>query len=178
MNPYRLRQTVTAATLAFWAAVAFVSCTPQPAAAACPDWTYESKPVVLTIDNSKSIAELAKLHSPGTLGVTVATMLGFVDEARCEVHWSVTPITVYVASELPAGTCGYAHILAHEMQHVAIYRNSIHIAPLNLRRNEDLGSFVRFIGAQHAAHDSVEEYAKNVTACSGSIARVYKHATR
>lgn len=38
------------------------------------------------------------------------------------ISYGYTPLTVYVASEFPRGTCAYDQIYAHEMAHVSIYQ--------------------------------------------------------
>lgn len=41
---------------------------------------------------------------------------------KISFSYGYTPLTVYVASEFPRGTCAYDQIYAHEMAHVAIYQ--------------------------------------------------------
>lgn len=52
------------------------------------------------------------------------------------VRYGFTPITVYVAREFPAGSCGHGEIHAHEMRHVAAYQ--AHIADIEKSIGETL----------------------------------------
>jgi hypothetical protein len=44
---------------------------------------------------------------------------------RVTVELSYQPLNVYVARELHPASCSYREVYAHEMQHVAIYRDSL-----------------------------------------------------
>lgn len=41
------------------------------------------------------------------------------------VSYSFSPMTVYLAKELPAGSCAYREVYQHEMQHVRIYEQHL-----------------------------------------------------
>ena len=98
-------------------------------------------PAAAQIDDSKRARDikldLEKAGAFRQLGVTRATLLrdvdvrlqGFSDERtgracawpKVTLKLSVRPLLVELASELGASECMRAHVLEHEMQHVAIY---------------------------------------------------------
>ena len=145
----------------------------------------------------KSAAQLVALGAPAAEG---ATALGLVSVGNAS---SVTPektcrgLTVSlqfvhpvlrVARELPPQTCAHAHVLRHEYTHVHIYRemarqfrelvypwpdtataeNVLHYAKQQLAKMQE---------AQRL-FDSPEEYAGNLTACNGEIARLLAAARK
>lgn len=102
----------------------------------------------VTVDHSKSRDELARLmgqkpfagfYMQGLTDVTYATAPRFTTESYelsdgrwCTVltHVSVefglgAAASVHIAREIPEGSCRYASVLAHEMQHVAISQRTV-----------------------------------------------------
>lgn len=111
-------------------------------------------PAAAQIDDSKRAREIKfdgdKAGAFRQLGVTRATLLrdvdvrlaGFADERtgracawpKVTLKLSVRPLLVELARELGASECMRAHVLEHEMQHVAIYNAAALRAALQLER--------------------------------------------
>ena len=119
-----------------------------------------------------------------------------------EVTLSLDPHVVSVASEFEEGSCAHRHVLAHEMRHVEVNRQTLESAADRMREGmrSSFGNKVYFgepaelqdrltrhireqwlpwVDAQmkhtmqrHREIDTPEEYARNRTACGGEIARV------
>ena len=49
------------------------------------------------------------------------------------VSYGFSPMTVYVAREIPKGTCAYNKVFRHEMRHVAAYQAHLEAIEQNLR---------------------------------------------
>jgi len=113
-------------------------------------------PVTVERDDSQSIAALtAKSGSPlatqRTLGLTSAVFgqstdiqLNVLDDRRgsracstprVRVELSMQPVTVFVASELPAQSCQHEVTLSHEMKHVEVFREALELAARELERD-------------------------------------------
>lgn len=110
-----------------------------------------------------------------------------------------TQARVYVARELNRDACARGHVLAHERHHVALYRRALltlaertqaRLAPLVAGLTgpeltpDDVGMLLEAameeaatVMPEHAAFDSDSEYQRNLTACNGAIARLYRRAT-
>jgi hypothetical protein len=93
-----------------------------------------------------------------------------------------------VIRDLPAGTCAHAHVLRHEYTHVRLYREMarrfrelVYPFPESATAEEVL-RFARQQLAQlqeaQRQFDSREEYASNLTACSGEIPRLLAAAKK
>jgi hypothetical protein len=111
-----------------------------------------------------------------------------------------THAKVYVARELERNACAREHVLAHERHHVALYRRALltlaerthaKLAPLVARISptaitpEDVDMLLEVameeaatVMPEHAAFDSDEEYARNLSACDGAISRLFRRALR
>ena len=145
------------------------------------------------VDNAKPSAELMKLGaSAGRSGtqlghVVVETQLTLMPQASCQgvvVRLDYIKPVLRVASEIPLGSCAYARVMNHEQTHVRIHRDSARqFRELDYAWSSGASSAAilayakqeldRLMYAQ-VVFDSPEEYARNVTACGGEIARLFK----
>ena len=145
----------------------------------------------------KSSDFLVKQGAPAAEGatalglVTVENSISVVPEKACRglvVSLRFVHPVLRVISDLPAGTCAHAHVLRHEYTHVRIYReiarqfrelaypfpdsatpqDVLHYAKQQLAKLQE---------AQRL-FDSPEEYAGNLTACQGEIARLLAAAKK
>ena len=109
-------------------------------------------PAAAQVDDTKRARDIKldgdKAGAFRQLGVTRATLLrdvdvrleGFADDRhacawpKVTLKLSVRPLLVELASELEANPCMRAHVLEHEMQHVAIYNASALRAALQLEQ--------------------------------------------
>jgi hypothetical protein len=149
------------------------------------------------MDFAKSSADLVGLGGPATEGatalglVTVENLITVTTEKACRglrVDLSFLHPVLRVARELPPASCAHAHVLRHEYTHVHIYREMA-------RQFETLAypwpesatpdNVLRYAKQQLAKmqeaqrlFDSPEEYAGNLTACKGEIARLLAAARR
>jgi hypothetical protein len=144
------------------------------------------------VDNSKTAAELTRL-APGVgvglqLGhVVVQTKLSVVPQPSCQgvvVQLDYVKPVLRVAREFAPGTCGYARVMNHELEHVRIHRDiarqfrALHYPWGAPNSAESVLAFARqeldrLMRAQEL-FDSPEEYARNHTVCQGEISRVMK----
>lgn len=147
------------------------------------------------VDNAKSAAELAKIgtddgRSGTQLGhVVVETKLAVMPQTSCQgvaVRLDYIKPVLRVASEIPPGSCAYAHVMRHEQTHVRIHRDiarqfreldypwaaSASSAAILLYAKQELD---RLMQAQ-ARFDNPEEYGRNFSACGGEITRLVKPA--
>ncbi len=123
-----------------------------------PPTNFEIVAVPLTLehDDSRSIAALtaktgSALGTHRTLGLTTAMFgqstdiqLNMVDDRRksracgaphVRIELSMQPVTVFVASELPVGSCQHEVTLSHEMKHVEVFREALDRAVRDLERD-------------------------------------------
>ena len=147
------------------------------------------------LDNAKPAAELAKIgagagRSGTQLGhVVVETKLAVMPQTSCQgvvVRLDYIKPVLRVASEIPPGSCAYAHVMKHEQTHVRIHREIARqfreldypwssggsSAAILAYAKQELD---RLMQAQ-VLFDSPEEYASNFSACGGEIARLVKPA--
>ena len=143
----------------------------------------------------KSSDFLVKQGAPAAAGatalglVTVENAISVVPETSCRglrVSLRFVHPVLRVIRELPPGTCAHAHVLRHEYTHVHIYREMA-------RRFRELAypfpdsatpEAVLHYARQQLAKlqeaqrlfDSREEYAGNLTACRGEIAKLLSAA--
>ena len=84
------------------------------------------------VDNTKPAAELTKIgagagRSGTQLGhVVVETKLAVMPQTSCQgvfVRLDYIKPVLRVASEIPPGSCAYAHVMKHEQTHVRIHRD-------------------------------------------------------
>ena len=140
---------------------------------------------------------LVKQGAPAVEGATalglvsVENSISVMPEKTCRglvVSLRFVHPVLRVIRELPAGTCAHAHVLRHEYTHVRIYReiarqfralaypfpdsatpeNVLHYAKQQLAKLQE---------AQRL-FDSPEEYAGNLTACKGEIAKLLAAAKK
>lgn len=114
-----------------------------------------------SVDHTKGRKELADMtgqrvfpgfYMQGLTDVTYATQPRFVTESHelADGRWCSSlkkltvefglagPATVYIAREIPEGSCRYRTVLAHEMQHVGISQHAVSEASDDIRgRIED-----------------------------------------
>ena len=93
-----------------------------------------------------------------------------------------------VIRELPPGTCAHAHVLRHEYTHVHIYREMarqfrqlVYPFPDSATPDAVLHYAKQQLAKLQEAQrlfDSPEEYAGNLTACNGEIARLLAAAKK
>ena len=123
--------------------------------------------------------------------VTVENSISVMPEKTCRglvVSLRFVHPVLRVIRELPAGSCAHAHVLRHEYTHVRIYREIarqfrelaypfpdsatpekvLHYAKQQLAKLQE---------AQRL-FDSPEEYAGNLTACRGEIAKLLAAAKK
>lgn len=147
------------------------------------------------VDNTKPAAELTEIGaSAGRSGtqlghVVVETRLAMMPQTSCQgvvVRLDYIKPVLRVASEIPPGSCAYAHVMKHEQTHVRIHRDiarqfreldypwaaSGSGAGILVYAKQELG---RLMQAQ-VQFDSPEEYASNFSACGGEIGRLVKPA--
>lgn len=149
------------------------------------------------VDNAKSAAELTKIGAGAGAGrsgtqlghVVVETKLAVMPQTSCQgviVRLDYIKPVLRVASEIPPGSCAYAHVMKHEQTHVRIHRDIAHqfreldypwasgasSAGILAYAKQELD---RLMQAQ-ALFDNPEEYASNFSACGGEIRRLVKPA--
>lgn len=137
-------------------------------------------------------AELPMVELGRRYGQPGAALLGAVVTRR-HVEWDAATCTLtagwaepvlWLASEVAAQACARDHVLAHEAEHVRIYRAALGALPERIQalRAQGLGwqaaaeAALIEVRAQHQAHDSDEELDRNRTACGGRIARIARRA--
>lgn len=107
-----------------------------------------------TIDNTVSYKTLTRMGNPASarsvvLGLTQMhsrVQMGLASPVlqdpgsgyecvapQIKVSLIYSPMKVYVGKEFPAGSCGYAEILEHEMRHVQVYLEHLPKAEKNIR---------------------------------------------
>lgn len=157
---------------------------------------------VLGLTRTESAAtlrfELARLTEPAT-GRECAS-------PQVEIDLAYRPMTIYVGREFPAGSCAYREILAHELRHVAAYREHLPkvAAALRARLAARFGGELMYgrsgeierelageiqsywlplleseVGKVEAAQDgidSAEEYARMESICAGEVQRLMEAA--
>lgn len=145
------------------------------------------------VDHSKSAAELdalaAATAAPGKgtqLGhVMVQTRLSVEPQTACRglsVRLDFVQPVLRIAREMPAGSCSYALVLAHEQTHVRIHQEiarqfrALHYPWSDRPGSEAVLRFAkhqlaRLMDAQRR-FDSPQEYARGRTACGGEIPRL------
>jgi hypothetical protein len=120
------------------------------------DFEVVAVPFTFERDDSQNIAALtvksgSALATHRTLGLTTAVFgqstdiqLNVVDDRRgsracgtpsVRVELSMQPVTVFVASELPAQSCQHEVTLSHEMKHVEVFREALDRAAQDLERD-------------------------------------------
>lgn len=143
------------------------------------------------VDHSKTAAELdalatAALGKGTQLGhVMVQTRLSVEPQTACRglsVRLDFVQPVLRIAREMPAGSCSYALVMAHEQTHVRIHQEvarqfrALHYpwsdrldrqAVLTFARQQ----LARLMDAQRR-FDSPQEYARGRTACGGEIPRL------
>lgn len=127
---------------------------------------------------------------------------------RLEVNLYYLPIVVYVGREFAPGSCAYREILAHEMRHLAVYKDFLPRAeqavsaalarrfegkPLyapagqarNLLQREIDNAWMPFIRKEmgkveklQAAIDTPQEYARLGKVCAGEVQSLIRPAKR
>ena len=117
--------------------------------------------------------------------VSVENAISVAPETSCRglvVQLRFVHPMLRVIRELPPGTCAHEHVLRHENTHVRIYREMARrfrelVYPFPESATAE--SVLRFAKQQLAQlqesqrlFDSREEYAGNLTACKGEIARL------
>jgi hypothetical protein len=176
-------------------------------------------------NSSLGINELTVKNPPAvrgerTLGMTVAHLTASIDFVQNGIHdpqsheycmrprftirLSYSPVEVYIAHEIPRGTCAYTEVVHHEAKHVAAYEQQLgraaefmenamraHYAntvyfgdSLQLLAELKESAQKRWlplaqkqleaVEAVQQAIDSPEEYARYRTACDGEINRILK----
>ena len=145
----------------------------------------------------KSPDFLASQGAPASEGatalglVTVQNAISVTPEKSCRgltVSLQFVHPVLRVIRELPPGTCAHAHVLRHEYTHVHIYREMARqfrqlVYPFPDSATPD--AVLHFAKQQLAKlqeaqrlFDSPEEYAGNLTACNGEIARLLAAAKK
>lgn len=143
------------------------------------------------VDHSKSAAELdalatAALGKGTQLGhVMVQTKLSVEPQTACNgltVRLDFVQPVLRIAREMPAGSCSYALVMAHEQTHVRIHQEvarqfrALHYPWSDRPASQAVLTFAkhqlaRLMDAQRR-FDSPQEYARGLTACSGEIGRL------
>lgn len=143
------------------------------------------------VDHGKSAAELdalaaAALGKGTQLGhVMLQTKLSVEPQAACSgltVRLDFVQPVLRIAREMPAGSCSYALVMAHERTHVRIHQEvarqfrALHYPWSDRLNSQAVLSFAkhqlaRLMDAQRR-FDSPQEYARGRTACSGEIPRL------
>lgn len=139
-------------------------------------------PFEVQTDLHHSFRDLQEIGvNAGEVGLVRTRASVRVDGCTATVGWK-DPV-LYVASELKRDQCAFAHVLEHEQEHVRIYQQAAAVLDERIRvlaRDRPLFDAsvdaVTEVRAAHAAHDSDEEYARNLTACNGQIARLVKRS--
>ena len=123
--------------------------------------------------------------------VTVDNAISVVPEKACRgmtVSLRFVHPVLRVIRALPPGTCAHAHVLRHEYTHVHIYREMarrfrelVYPWPDSATTDEVLHYAKQQLAQMQEAQrlfDSPEEYAGNLTACKGEIARLLAAARK
>lgn len=182
-------------------------------------WQVDNRVVIeygeLVIDHAKTVAQITQAQDAGGFRASVGLglfqnkmnmelVLNPVDVAKQGKRLSLvttikTAPVIYVASELPAGTCAYQVVLNHEMQHQRFDRLVLRTLPDEARRlarevfNDDLleradeANLARARGLLlqrlkftydalsyplHQGMDNPESYAELGGRCQGEIGRL------
>jgi hypothetical protein len=162
------------------AAVALCVMAGSAAAAECTEYTVKAEPVRVVLSH-KPYAEVQAEAGNGTLAFVAASLSVTMvrrSETTCEVVYDYEPLRLVMSTELLSNQCAYEHVMAHELEHVAIYQDFIaslptYLPPLikALGLNEAVKKSVELVQATQQAHDSPQEYARNSTACGGAVVR-------
>ena len=145
----------------------------------------------------KSPDFLASQGAPASEGatalglVTVQNAISVTPEKSCRgltVSLQFVHPVLRVIRELPPGTCAHAHVLRHEYTHVHIYREMarqfrqlVYPFPDSATPDAVLHYAKQQLAKLQEAQrlfDSPEEYAGNLTACNGEIARLLAAAKK
>ena len=145
----------------------------------------------------KSPDFLASQGAPASEGatalglVTVQNAISVTPEKSCRgltVSLQFVHPVLRVIRELPPGTCAHAHVLRHEYTHVHIYREMarqfrqlVYPFPDSATPDAVLHYAKQQLAKLQEAQrlfDSPEEYAGNLTACNGEIAKLLAAAKK
>ena len=145
----------------------------------------------------KSPDFLASQGAPASEGatalglVTVQNAISVTPEKSCRgltVSLQFVHPVLRVIRELPPGTCAHAHVLRHEYTHVHIYREMarqfrqlVYPFPDSATPDAVLHYAKQQLAKLQEAQrlfDSPDEYAGNLTACNGEIARLLAAAKK
>jgi hypothetical protein len=126
-------------------------------------------------DYTVRFADMPDVGSDGTVGVLLVRPVISVE--GCNVTVGYTSGVLLVAAEVAANHCMREHVLAHEHEHVRIYREAASILAERMQRHageEDLRAAaleeLHAVRAQQSALDSPTEYANNWKACHRVLA--------
>jgi hypothetical protein len=174
-----------------------------------PSVTVRTVPLTFTEDDSGDVRAVTALNSKSSLPLTQRSFgLGSTyAESRVTAYWKkdakgcplldlevgYQKTKVHIASELKEDACAFEHVHAHEMHHLAIYRQWLEESPdrlsvffkdkfasLNamdsLSRNQEtirlaLLEFGK-VRAQHDEFDSDAEYQSNQAVCNRFIPKM------
>ena len=174
--------------------VASVLCGP-PALEVEPLAHYEVSHALSSAELTRRVAPGAPVSGLFSVRMAVATTLSPSPERNCQnlaVRVSLRDPVLYVAKEVPAGTCAWDHVMRHETQHAGIYRRALASLPARIQARltpavwqgpstqaaQAVAQLVlnelEAVEAQHAALDSPDEYARSATACGGAFLRLVR----
>lgn len=77
------------------------------------------------------------------------------------VQISYEPVTIFVASEYPPGSCEHRKILEHEQRHVAVH--SLHLAELAPLLEADLRGFFAAVNPLHGSAEQAQQFVRQST---------------
>lgn len=178
----------------------------------CPAFVVRTLPLEVVEDFTQSLgAMLDQDDAARTVAYAPDHLLGYVrtrflvrgrvvEDGGCRtlfIESGLRDTRLYVAKELPPGSCEFNHVYAHELEHVRIYREHLQQLPArtlaHLNRSAD--ALARLpadkqvqtalslamealleVMPQHQAHDSPEEYARNGEVCDGKLRSALKRA--
>jgi hypothetical protein len=191
------------------------------------DVRVKSEMTSYVANSSLGIGELTIRNPPAvrgerTLGMTVAHLTASIDFVQNGIHdpqsneycmrprftirLSYSPVDVFIAREIPHGTCAYTEVVHHEAKHVAAYEQQLTKAAefmenamrayytntvfygdstqllAELRESAQkrwlplAQKQLEAVEAMQQAIDSPEEYARYRTTCDGEISRILRAA--
>lgn len=171
--------------LCMWAALAcalwLAVCPPAEAASpatACHEPAVQPLPFEPVLDTRLTHAQLTTLAGGDPLaGAVFARRHVALSADGCTLSVGWAQPVIYIAAELLGNRCAFEHVLAHEMEHVRIYRAALVALPqrIGALRAQGLASVAAAeqalieVRALHAAHDNPDELGTNRTACRRRI---------
>lgn len=156
--------------------LALAACLVSASAQACEQYHIDTIPLAVTIDQSRSYADLTK----STNGAPTFSYLKARYSASlwgCTIQAGYADPVIYIGSEFAGNPCTRNELLAHELRHLHAYAVALSTFETRLRAalltrplEQALEDTITDVERAHSAIDSQAEYTRMLQACSGAIA--------